>query len=122
MRAAAFLLVAVAFPAAAEDLLQVYRDAQRYDAVYTGARYSLVEFAARELIRSLEEHMLDPMADARRAGQFVAAADPIEDPETGHRRDVALLEQHAQPIIKLDGLQSINGHSGSMPLARQRGR
>jgi outer membrane protein len=47
-RAAAVLLVAAACPAAAEDLLQVYRDAQRYDAVYTGARYSLE--AGRERI------------------------------------------------------------------------
>ncbi|HZE60360.1 MAG TPA: TolC family outer membrane protein [Burkholderiales bacterium] len=31
----------VALPAAAEDLLQVYRDAQRYDAVYGAARFSL---------------------------------------------------------------------------------
>src|SRR5580765_129536 len=30
-----------ALPAAAEDLLQVYRDAQRYDAVYGAARFSL---------------------------------------------------------------------------------
>src|SRR5437868_15070562 len=37
----ALLLAVAAFPAAGEDLLQVYRDAQRYDAVYTGARYSL---------------------------------------------------------------------------------
>src|SRR5918912_87183 len=36
----AFLL-ALPFAAAAEDLLQVYRDAQRYDAVYSGARYAL---------------------------------------------------------------------------------
>jgi len=42
------LLAVAAFPAAAEDLLQVYRDAQRYDAVYTGARYSLE--AGRERI------------------------------------------------------------------------
>jgi len=35
-------------PAAAEDLLQIYRDAQRYDAVYTGARYTLE--AGRERI------------------------------------------------------------------------
>ena len=34
-------LAAVAFPAAAEDLLQVYREAQRYDAVYGAARFSL---------------------------------------------------------------------------------
>jgi len=32
---------AAALPAAAEDLLQVYRDAQRYDAVYGAARFSL---------------------------------------------------------------------------------
>jgi outer membrane protein len=38
----------VALPAAAEDLLQVYRDAQRYDAVYSSARYSLE--AGRERI------------------------------------------------------------------------
>jgi outer membrane protein len=42
----AALLVAPAGPAAAEDLLQVYRDAQRYDAVYSAARNNLV--AGRE--------------------------------------------------------------------------
>jgi outer membrane protein len=35
------VLTALALPAAAEDLLQVYRDAQRYDAVYAAARHSL---------------------------------------------------------------------------------
>src|SRR5207253_8756313 len=34
-------LAAIALPAAAEDLLQVYREAQRYDAVYGAARFSL---------------------------------------------------------------------------------
>ena len=34
-------LAAAALPAAAEDLLQVYREAQRYDAVYGAARFSL---------------------------------------------------------------------------------
>src|SRR2546429_9150174 len=37
-----------AMPAAAEDLLQVYRDAQRYDAVFASARYTLE--AGRERI------------------------------------------------------------------------
>ena len=41
-------LAFVAFPAVAEDLLQVYRDAQRYDAVYGAARFSLE--AGRERI------------------------------------------------------------------------
>jgi outer membrane protein len=40
------MLAALMPPAAAEDLLQVYRDAQKYDAVYSGARNSLV--AGRE--------------------------------------------------------------------------
>ncbi|HET7197758.1 MAG TPA: TolC family outer membrane protein, partial [Burkholderiales bacterium] len=44
----AVLLAACAAPAGAEDLLQVYRDAQRYDAVYSGARYTLE--ATRERI------------------------------------------------------------------------
>src|SRR3954469_15092762 len=43
-----WVVAAAAAPAAAEDLVQVYRDAQRYDAVYTGARYSLE--AGRERI------------------------------------------------------------------------
>src|SRR3981081_927010 len=34
-------LVAASLDVAAEDLVQVYRDAQRYDAVYSGARYAL---------------------------------------------------------------------------------
>src|SRR5712692_1989668 len=34
-------LVAASFDVTAEDLVQVYRDAQRYDAVYSGARYAL---------------------------------------------------------------------------------
>ncbi|MFN2644635.1 MAG: TolC family outer membrane protein, partial [Burkholderiales bacterium] len=44
----AWLLAAVALPATAEDLLQVFRDAQRYDAVYSAARYTLE--AGRERI------------------------------------------------------------------------
>jgi outer membrane protein len=37
----ALLAAAFSAPAGAEDLLQVYRDAQRYDAVYAAARYTL---------------------------------------------------------------------------------
>ena len=44
----AFLAALLSAPAGAEDLLQVYRDAQRYDAVYGGARYALE--AGRERI------------------------------------------------------------------------
>jgi outer membrane protein len=35
------LILALPFAAGAEDLLQVYRDAQRYDAVYAAARHTL---------------------------------------------------------------------------------
>ena len=48
IRGLAFAFLAVALPAAAEDLLQVYREAQRYDAVYGAARFSLE--AGRERI------------------------------------------------------------------------
>ena len=48
IRGWAFAALVVAYPAAAEDLLQVYRDAQRYDAVYGAARFSLE--AGRERI------------------------------------------------------------------------
>src|SRR5438477_878689 len=34
-------LVALSLDVTAEDLMQVYRDAQKYDAVYSGARYAL---------------------------------------------------------------------------------
>lgn len=43
MKARAVFLIgmSLALPAAGEDLLQVYRDAQRYDAQYSAARFSL---------------------------------------------------------------------------------
>ena len=49
-RCTSVIAVAAAFaaPASAEDLLQVYRDAQRYDAVYAAARFTLE--AGRERI------------------------------------------------------------------------
>jgi outer membrane protein len=41
MRRLLFALAFVAFPALAQDLLQVYRDAKAYDAQYSAARYAL---------------------------------------------------------------------------------
>src|SRR3954462_5152297 len=44
MKRTSFFAAALAWaalPCFAEDLLQVYRDAQRYDAQYSGARYAL---------------------------------------------------------------------------------
>src|SRR5258706_15855996 len=56
--AAAFACVAL--PAGAEDLVQVYRDAQRYDAVYGAARFSLE--AGRERIPQGRALLLPPGA------------------------------------------------------------
>jgi len=61
-------LAAVPVGAAAEDLLQVYRDAQAYDAVYAAARQNLV--AGREKLpqgRALLLPQLNLAAEARRA-------------------------------------------------------
>jgi outer membrane protein len=41
MRLLTLALLVVALPAAGQDLLQVYRDAKAYDAVYAGARFAL---------------------------------------------------------------------------------
>ena len=50
------LLAGVALPALAEDLVQVYRDAQRYDAVYSAARFTLE--ASREKLPQARAGML----------------------------------------------------------------
>jgi outer membrane protein len=60
-----------------EDLLQVYRDAQRYDAVYTGARYTLE--ASRERIpqaRSLLLPTLNATANATKQRVEVDSQNP----------------------------------------------
>jgi outer membrane protein len=62
-----FLGVFLAFNAVAEDLIEVYRDAQRYDAVYAAARHTLA--AGRERLpqgRALILPTLNLSADARR--------------------------------------------------------
>ena len=60
----------LAFPAAAEDLLQVYRDAQRYDAVYAGARHALE--AGRERIPQARALLLPSLsATANASAQHI---------------------------------------------------
>ena len=54
-------LAACALPAAAQDLLQVYRDAQKYDAVYSAARFTLE--AGREKLPQARAGLL-PQLDA----------------------------------------------------------
>src|SRR3989441_12150043 len=81
IRAWAFVLAAAALPAAAEDLLQVYRDAQRYDAVYGAARFSLE--AGRERIpqaRALLLPSLNLTANAARQDINVTSTDTSVSP------------------------------------------
>jgi len=71
-------------PAAAEDLLQVYRDAQRYDAVYASARYTLE--AGRERIpqgRALLLPSLTLSGNATSQRFDVKSHDPTVTPSFG---------------------------------------
>ena len=74
-------LAVIALPAAGEDLLQVYRDAQRYDAVYGAARFSLD--AGRERIpqgRALLLPSLTLSATAARTDLDVKSTDQTVAP------------------------------------------
>jgi outer membrane protein len=75
-----------ALPASAEDLLQVYRDAQRYDAVYTGARYSLE--ATRERIPQARALLLPTLnATANATQQRVNVDSESSDPAASFTRN-----------------------------------
>jgi outer membrane protein len=77
----AFALLGAAQPAAAEDLLQVYRDSQRYDATYSAARNTLA--AGRERLpqgRALLLPTLDLSANATRQRLDVESRDPALSP------------------------------------------
>lgn len=78
LRLALLALAACAQPAAAEDLLQVFRDAQRYDATFSAARNSLA--AGRERLpqgRALLLPTLDLKAQAARNRFDVDSRDPL---------------------------------------------
>src|SRR6266581_1151063 len=71
------LLAALPLAAAAEDLVQVYRDAQRYDAVYSAARLALE--AGREKLpqgRALVLPTLNLTGSATRSRFDVESKDP----------------------------------------------
>src|SRR2546429_3670812 len=71
-------------PAAAEDLLQVYREAQRYDAVFAAARYTLD--AGRERIpqgRSLLLPLLTLQANAASQRFDVTSSNTAVTPNFG---------------------------------------
>ena len=74
---AAALLVALALPAAGQDLVQVYRDARGYDAIYAAARYALE--AGREKLpqgRALVLPSLNLSANATRTRIDSESKDP----------------------------------------------
>ena len=75
------LLALASGAALAEDLIQVYRDAQRYDAVYNGARYALE--AGRERIpqaRALLLPTLNATGNISSARNDVDSHDPTISP------------------------------------------
>jgi outer membrane protein len=75
------LLLALPLPAAAEDLLQVYRQAQRYDAVYQAARHTVE--AGRERLpqgRALLLPNLGLSANASRTRSEFDSRDPALTP------------------------------------------
>jgi outer membrane protein len=77
----AFALLGAAQPAAAEDLLQVYRDSQRYDATYSAARNTLA--AGRERLpqgRALLLPTLNLSASATRQRLDVESREPALSP------------------------------------------
>jgi outer membrane protein len=74
-------LAAAAQPAAAEDLLQVFRDSQRYDATYSAARNTLA--AGRERLpqgRALLLPTLNLSANTTRSRIDVQSSDPTLSP------------------------------------------
>jgi len=76
-----FLLLALPVSASAEDLLQVYREAQRYDAVYAAARHSVD--AGRERLpqgRALLLPTLNLSGSATRSRIEVESRDPAVSP------------------------------------------
>ena len=80
---AALLLLALPLSAAGQDLMQVYREAQSYDAVYAAARHSAE--AGRERLpqgRALLLPTLNLSAQASRQRNEVDSRDPLIVPST----------------------------------------
>ena len=62
------LLLGLPLSAAAQDLVQVYRDAQSYDAVYAAARHQVEAGALRS--STLFETVIAPLVNAERPSRF----------------------------------------------------
>lgn len=96
------LLAALPFPARSEDLVQVYRDAQRYDAVYAAARHTLE--AGRERLpqgRALLLPTLNLSGSARRSRIESESRDTAIAPDFTRRpSSVGYTLTFAQPIYR----------------------
>jgi outer membrane protein len=96
------LLAIFPFGACAEDLVQVYRDAQRYDAVYAAARHSLE--AGRERLpqgRALLLPTLNLSANATRSRVEVDSRDPTITPSFARTPDsVGYTLTLTQPVYR----------------------
>ena len=98
----AFFLAALPLAAAAEDLLQVYRDAQRYDSVYAAARQNLA--AGRERLpqgRALLLPTLNLSGNATRSRIEVESDDPALSPSFTRRPEsVGYTLTFSQPVYR----------------------
>jgi outer membrane protein len=98
--------LAVSLEAAAQDLLQVYRDAQRYDAVYSAARHTLE--AGRERIpqaRALLLPTLNLTASANQQRVDSESRDPALSPSfTRNPNTTAATLTLTQPIFRPQNL------------------
>ena len=102
----AFAASLAAAPAAAQDLLQVYRDAQRYDAVYSAARHTLE--AGRERIpqaRALLLPTLNLTASANQQRIDSESRDPAVSPSfTRNPNTTSATLTLTQPIFRPQNL------------------
>jgi outer membrane protein len=96
------LLASFAAPLHAEDLVQVYRDAQRYDTVYSAARHTLE--AGRERLpqgRALLLPTLNLAASAQRSRIESESRDPAVTPDFTRRpSSTGYTLTFAQPIFR----------------------
>ena len=103
MRKTALLavLAGVALPALAEDLVQVYRDAQRYDAVYSAARFTLE--ASREKLPQARAGLLPSLnltGSATRSRLESESRDPAVPAFTRYPNSAAYELKLSQPVYR----------------------
>jgi outer membrane protein len=95
-------LLTLPLAAGAEDLVQVYRDAQRYDAVYAAARYTLA--AGRERLpqgRALLLPTLNLSGSAQRSRVDSESRDPAVSPSFNREpQSVGYTLTLAQPLFR----------------------